>query len=162
MKVIKKVSVTPVTPNTGDIIDSFSTLDDKTTNAPSINAVETKLLDYKLNGDFAVLTGSVASTDDSGTINYPTGFTKSNCVVISCMTRYSTTSSVVGYTNGSILKSSDGTFGSNPTRITLRDDDILIYVRGFITITNMNDETYVAAQPGHDEVQYKIVLMKVS
>lgn len=45
MKTIKKVAVTPVTPNTGDIIDSFSTTDDKHTNAPSINAVEQKLND---------------------------------------------------------------------------------------------------------------------
>lgn len=43
MKTIKKVAVTPVTPNTGDIIDSFNTSDDKHTNAPSINAVETKM-----------------------------------------------------------------------------------------------------------------------
>ncbi len=43
MKTIKKVAVTPVTPNTGDIIDSFSTTDDKHTNAPSINAVEQAL-----------------------------------------------------------------------------------------------------------------------
>ena len=45
MKKIKKVAVTPVTPNTGDIIDSFNTSDDKHTNAPSINAVEQKLND---------------------------------------------------------------------------------------------------------------------
>ena len=45
MKTIKKVAVTPVTPNTGDIIDSFNTTDDKHTNAPSINAVEQKLND---------------------------------------------------------------------------------------------------------------------
>lgn len=43
MKTIKKVAVTPVTPNTGDIIDSFNTTDDKHTNAPSINAVESKM-----------------------------------------------------------------------------------------------------------------------
>lgn len=43
MKKIKKVAVTPVTHNTGDIIDSFNTSDDKHTNAPSINAVEQKI-----------------------------------------------------------------------------------------------------------------------
>lgn len=43
MKWIKKIAVTPVTPNTGDIIDSFSTTDDKTKNAPSIRAVEAKI-----------------------------------------------------------------------------------------------------------------------
>lgn len=46
MKYIKKVAVTPVTPNTGDIIDSFNTQDDKHTNAPSINAVEDYVENY--------------------------------------------------------------------------------------------------------------------
>lgn len=43
MKTIKKVAVTPLQENTGTIIDSFNTTDDKHTNAPSINAVEQKL-----------------------------------------------------------------------------------------------------------------------
>lgn len=41
MRTIKKVSVTPVASNTGTIIDSMNTGDDKHTNAPSINAVTT-------------------------------------------------------------------------------------------------------------------------
>lgn len=43
MKTIKKVAVTPIQENTGVIIDSFNTSDDKHTNAPSINAVEQKV-----------------------------------------------------------------------------------------------------------------------
>ena len=39
MKAIKKVSVTPLADNTGVIIDSLNTTDDKHTNAPSIQAV---------------------------------------------------------------------------------------------------------------------------
>lgn len=37
---IKKVEVQPLDINYGKIIDSFSTTDDKTKNAPSLNAVE--------------------------------------------------------------------------------------------------------------------------
>lgn len=117
---------------------------------------------YFEKANFAVLTGSVASTDDSATINYPTGFAKNNCVVISCMTRYSNTTSTVGYSHGSIFKTTDGTNGSNPIRVTLRDSDISINVRGFISINNVNDQTTVSAQATHNEVQYKIVLMKLS
>lgn len=40
MKAIKKVEVVPLDVNYGKIIDSFSTTDVKTANAPSINAVE--------------------------------------------------------------------------------------------------------------------------
>lgn len=61
MKTIKKVAVTPVTPNTGDIIDSFNTTDDKHTNAPSINAVETKLN--------TIQTGTATTTSSTGSID---------------------------------------------------------------------------------------------
>ena len=40
MRAIKKVEVTPIDQNIGKIINSFNTTDDKTKNAPSINAVE--------------------------------------------------------------------------------------------------------------------------
>jgi hypothetical protein len=41
MKLIKKVSSVPLAQTEGHIIDSFNTSDDHTTNAPSLNAVET-------------------------------------------------------------------------------------------------------------------------
>lgn len=43
-------------------------------------------INYKLNNDFAVINGSIvaaANTTTTDTKNYPTGFTKDNCVVIS-------------------------------------------------------------------------------
>lgn len=40
MITIKKVAVTPLAENTGTIIDSLDTQDDKHTNAPSLNIVE--------------------------------------------------------------------------------------------------------------------------
>lgn len=92
MKAIKKVAVTPATQNTGAIIDSFNTSDDKHTNAPSLNAVETKLTEVNTaiaqcvaKGDIAVVTGTISLTDGTGntTIDYPTGFNSTNCVPIS-------------------------------------------------------------------------------
>lgn len=48
--------------------------------------VDTKLTDWKLKGDFAVLTGDITleSTGGSANVNYPEGFTKDNCVIIAC------------------------------------------------------------------------------
>ena len=46
MLYIKKVGVTPLEPSSGQIIDSFSTVNDKHTNAPSINAVENYVQNY--------------------------------------------------------------------------------------------------------------------
>jgi len=50
MLAIKKVSVVPLAENEGRIIDSFSTQDDKHTNAPSLNAVS------NITGDLSNLT----------------------------------------------------------------------------------------------------------
>lgn len=44
MRFIKKVSSTPLDQTEGHIIDSFNTSDDHTTNAPSLNAVETSVV----------------------------------------------------------------------------------------------------------------------
>lgn len=44
MKFIKKVSSVPLAQTEGHIIDSFNTSDDHTTNAPSLNAVETSVI----------------------------------------------------------------------------------------------------------------------
>ena len=88
MITIKKVAVTPVAQNTGTIIDSFSTTDDKHTNAPSINAVENyvnnNISPFKPKNDFAVITGTISLTNGTGTttIDYPTGFDASNCVPV--------------------------------------------------------------------------------
>lgn len=96
MKLIKKVSATPVQENTGAIIDSLNTSDDKHTNAPSINAIKTyvdnevtdintDLAQCIVKGDIAVVTGTISLTNGTGStnLNYPTGFDSTNCVAVS-------------------------------------------------------------------------------
>ena len=75
MKYIKKVSVTPVASNTGTIINSFSTSDDKTLNAPSIAAVEgyvggeetVSYTNLKVKG---YANGAIGSTSATGRITF--------------------------------------------------------------------------------------------
>lgn len=55
MKTIKKVKITTLPVVNGSIIDSFNAEIDKTTNAPSINAVETKLSEFKNEIDVPVI-----------------------------------------------------------------------------------------------------------
>lgn len=61
MKLLKKVSSVPLPQTEGHIIDSFNTADDHTTNAPSLNAVETTFIQKPV-----VLYDS--STGNTGTI----------------------------------------------------------------------------------------------
>lgn len=95
MKTIKKVATTPLQENDGLIIDSFNTSDNKHKNAPSIAIIEAALneLTTLVNAIFnktniSVLTGNISinnKTSGQEEINFPSGFNKDNCVVISQM-----------------------------------------------------------------------------
>lgn len=82
MKLIKKISATPVQENTGAIIDSLNTSDDKHTNAPSINAIKT-YIDNEINNvetDFTnTQTGTITTTKSD--INFTLKFKRNMNVV---------------------------------------------------------------------------------
>lgn len=81
MKTIKKVAATPIDER-AKVINSFDTTDDKTKNAPSLNAIENYC---KLLGDFAVLQKRVIVQPNSHSDEiyaYPDGFNADNCLVI--------------------------------------------------------------------------------
>lgn len=59
MKFIKKVSSVPLAQTEGHIIDSFNTSDDHTTNAPSLNAVETNFISKS---EMQIIGGTVVKT----------------------------------------------------------------------------------------------------
>lgn len=63
---IKKVAVTPLPDTEGAIIDSFNTTDDKHTNAPSINAVESKISTESAKKQNKVLSGTSAPSSSLG------------------------------------------------------------------------------------------------
>lgn len=103
---------------------------------------------YKLKGDFTKLEGSfTVSKSSSGakTINYPSGFTKDNCVAIACGI-----DAVAGrgynYV-GQYVDSSDGLNSSFTRRLNLADSNITLVVR------NPNSSNLT--------VKYRIVLMKI-
>ena len=181
---IKKVQVVPLDENYAKIIDSFNTTDDKTKNAPSINAVEGKLAEINsdisdindditriddvvsdisislntlnnnavVKGDFAVLTGTItaeAQNQGSTSVNYPTGFTKDNCVIISIMGRRSGASSSLGFATPVEYDRSLGySLGSGGLHAVLYEDNIS--VRWWNMSTDSKTSTF------------KLVLMKIS
>lgn len=103
MKAIKKVEVVPLDVNYGKIIDSFNTTDDKTKNAPSLNAVE-NYVTQTISDKIVVLTGTASISGTMSTqvsVDYPDGFTKDNCIVIGRMTNnVGTSNSSIGYVTG--------------------------------------------------------------
>ena len=156
MKAIKKVAVTPVADNIGTIIDSFNTTDDKHTNAPSINAVNNRI-----DSKFVTLIGSFnVSVEEGATfmshtenINYPSGFTVNNTVVLSIGVK-NASQQLLSYSFGT-LSDTDATgfvsssFGKG---VVLNDD-------------NMQLKIYFNFGASHQATSYmynyKITLMKV-
>lgn len=101
--------------------------------------------------DYAVLTGTItmASGTGSTTVNYPTGFTKNNCVVISYGQENADTKN--SYNFGYGIKSTDYTRGSMTRNVSLKDSNIEISIYNPV-VDGEGNKTY----------NYKIVLMKIA
>lgn len=151
---IKKVEVQPLDINYGKIIDSFETTDDKTKNAPSINAVENYVESVSFSTEkIAVIEETITfesgTSEESYPINFPSGFTKYNSVVLSAMVSRNPTSvgavwrpiDSIKYVVGNLaipqydIELGD-TFNVNPTKININtcfvpalSEDITRYFR---------------------------------
>lgn len=168
---IKKVQVVALDVNDGKIIDSFNTQDNHQTNAPSLNAVENYVsnvqsgleydmdtinndidtinntfANYKLKGDFAIITGTITLSSGSGSatgISYPDGFTQENCVCIS-----------VGTTRS--------TGGALATRFEYFTVSSVINLGVYLNASDITLNATNSAKGPSVTVPYKIVLMKIS
>lgn len=102
--------------------------------------------------NIAVLTGTIK---EDITINYPSGYNKNNCIVISAMMKMTNTDARYGY--GSVFNSSIYASGGVPIRVSLGDSNIQLSAKK-ILLSSENVE-YASLEA---EMNYKIVLMKVS
>lgn len=102
------------------------------------------LTDYKLKGDFAVISGTYDSTQAplAYHINYPTGFNKNNCVVISYMRK----------------DIYDALFVDKDENLKVTDvnKDYILFEDDYITLMS------VKGQLDEDNFNYKLTLMKIS
>ena len=111
---------------------------------------------YKDN--FAILTGTITGDETespSKKIDYPAGFTKNNCVILtSNLQRSSTTSK--GY--GSVYDSSSYVAGAIPSKVTLGDSDISLEIRNILLSDNSVTISKLSTAVTYT---YTIVLMKI-
>lgn len=109
-----------------------------------------KIVNYKLKDDFAILTGSMtveAGASDAPTnaildVNYPSGFDKSNCVVLSTMTTDTIPTS---------------TTYSYPHNLNVLDSEMKLTVRLASDVIQISVGNTTSAKT----FKYKIVLMKI-
>jgi hypothetical protein len=118
---------------------------------PAYDKEEIDNLFYKKN-DFAVLTGQIVMTNNTGTIevNYPEGFTRGNCVVLSYgLSRESGSGTTGNVSFGYGINTVDFVRGSLTRNVSLKDSNIEISVFNPVS-ENTTEYTY----------NYKVVLMK--
>lgn len=124
--------------------------------ANNLNRLQDNLYDYidEVSGGifpadkYAILTGQLTMTNGEGTIeiNYPTGFTKNNTIVISCMTG-NASNPVINYSYGTIPDISGVATGSVYKRVSLGTDNMILGL-------------YNHTASGNGTIKYKILLLK--
>ena len=105
--------------------------------------------------DYVSLTGTIKN--GQGTINYPQGFNKDNCIIISNMFKRVGVAEARGVSIGTTFVPADGTSGSLPNSIELQSSGIVIKLK-YIYLSNGNTST--VSNVDYD-IAYKIVLMKI-
>ena len=116
-----------------------------------IESAHNNFANYKLLSDFVVLTGSFTFVNGQTelTINYPEGFTKSNCIVLSFMAQSSNES---GYTEGFLPTAVGYVMGALGKGIQLQNNGILI---------KLCNPTEGGHTSGTGSFAYKLTLMKI-
>lgn len=99
--------------------------------------------------NYAVITGNVSMTDGEGTtnVNYPSGFNKDNCIILS-MNIGMSTNTEINYSYGIIPSLSGTATGATSHRASLGNSNIGIAVKNY-------------TDGGNYTFRFKIVLMKI-
>lgn len=102
-----------------------------------------------------LLTGTMSN--GSININYPSGYNKDNCVVISSMLKRTGVASTRGYASGSTFLPDDKATGFLVSRVELQTSNIVLHGRALYL---SSDNQYM--DMGVDfNVYYRIMLMKI-
>ena len=151
----------------GLVIDDLtSTVTDQPLSANQGKVLKGLVDNVYTKGDFAVVSFSVFNNGDDTskqvTLNYPTGFTKDNCVVLSVMMRNASLESEP-WGNGCVMTLNSTITGEILNSITLNEANITVYAR------NVYARAYSeATTPQIQEITLppqingKLVLMKIS
>lgn len=115
--------------------------------------VNNLLANYKVKGDFAVITGTVK---DDVTINYPSGFNKNNCVPVSIV--FDGPGMLSDWCTGALFNSAGYVNGALPYSIIFSDNHIQILRKN---INLLSEEHPYIAETIEGSSNYKLVLMKV-
>lgn len=109
--------------------------------------------------NIAVVTGTFAeSTNDyEATVNFPIGFTATNCIVISAMA-HNPNNSENAWGTGTVFSSRDYVGGAVPLSVRINNTNILVKMRNINFNTGSEQTAYVGKGAPFN---FKVVLMKI-
>lgn len=115
--------------------------------------------DYKLKGDFAIITGTLEEdTEDScykKVLSLPSGFTKDNCVIVSVMTQNPVRTEQ--WVTGTMFSSSSYVIGGMPAIVYITNTQLTIKVKNIVFT---NGESAFVGKGG--PFKFKVIIMKIS
>lgn len=123
------------------------------TGTTSFDGSKDTTISTKLDSIF-VLTGTMSN--GSATINYPSGYNKDNCVVISTMFKRTGLVDTRGYSIGTTFLPADGTSGSVSGKVELQASSIVLSARHLY----LSNNGIIDMDIDYD-INYKIILMKI-
>lgn len=126
----------------------------ETDNLLDNKADATDLSNYKLIGDFAIITGSLNNGGD--TASYPEGYTSDNCVLIAVQLQHP--AGTQGWTYGTNFDSTNSLTGGLPIKVNMRSNGIVIKTYNI----GIYDNKYPSKNDVSVAFNYKIVLMKIN
>lgn len=115
--------------------------------------------DYKLKGDFAIITGTLEEdTEDTcykKVLSLPSGFTKDNCVIVSVMTQNPVRTEQ--WVTGTMFSSSSYVIGGMPAIVYITNTQLTIKVKNIVLT---NGESAFVGKGG--SFNFKVIIMKIS
>lgn len=124
-------------------------------------ATKANTSDVYTKGNLAIVSGSY--TTETGTsaqqihLNYPTGFTKDNCIVASVMMRNATQNF---WGTGSVMTLNSTVTGEVLDSVTLASEDITLYVRNLYVRAYTSETNPQVSEMDLPSLDFKVVLFK--
>lgn len=104
--------------------------------------------------NIAILTGTIKANSGSSYVDYPTGFNRTNCAILSSMFNNTLNNN---YGTGSTFDSSSYVTGNFVSATTLAENNIVIKAK----LIHLSSEQYPVVDNISRNINYKIILMKL-
>lgn len=132
------------------------------TEADTLLAAKAAKTEVYLKDDYAVVTGSMeyeeGKTSEQVTVDYPTGYTKDNCIIVSIMVQHSGVQYPT-WSTGSVMTTNSTVTGAVPCSVTLAESTIRVYFNN-VYLRKLSEDPGEVRFNDLPDIDFRIVLLK--